>query len=268
MPLKVLLSGATGAMGHHVISGISSLSGQLEITAGIALNAQEPQPHGQSFSFPCYTIDKVPQSVLEMVDVIIDFSHPDLVPSLLDLAIKHTLPIVLCTTGLSHVQQSSVEIASQIIPIFQSGNMSYGIHVLEYILRTITPRLTPDFDIEIIEKHHRRKLDAPSGTAIMLAKAIQSVAPQLNTLTGRTGGQNPRSPEDITIHAVRGGTIVGEHQVIFAGPNETISLTHQAQSRDVFAYGAIKAAQYIVSQAPAIYAMQDLIEEELTNGTI
>ena len=264
MSLKIILSGATGAMCQMVYSAAKQPKWQVQVIAGIAIE-DSPNTCGD---LGIYTLGNLPEALAKGAQCIVDFSHPMAVPGLLTLARQHRIPLVLCTTGLSEETQALVAAASAEIPIFQSGNMSYGINLLEHVLKQIAPRLHPHFDIEIIEKHHSRKIDAPSGTALMLANAMISSIPELRVQTGRSGYDNKRQPNDITLHAVRGGTIVGEHAVLFAGNRETLTLTHQAESRDVFAEGALRAANFLANKGPGLYNMHNLIAEESSHGTI
>lgn len=208
------------------------------------------------------------QMVKEPFDVIIDFSHHSLVKDLLEFAVSQKKPLVLCTTGLDEALQALVLEASKAIPVFQSGNMSYGIQVVERMLARFAPLLQDQFDIEIVEKHHRRKVDAPSGTALMLADTIRRAIKDTFLTVGRHGTSAKRQPKEIGLHAVRGGTIVGEHQVIFAGDQEVITLTHQAESREVFAHGALRAAGYLLNQPAGLYDMHTMIAEEEQDAQI
>lgn len=278
MTYKILLSGATGAMGQMVAQAAKSPGWSFDILCGFAADAElaeaparkgaKAHPQQRNLDFPIYSLQTVPEETILGAQVIIDFSHAEAVPELLAFARRQRLPLVLCTTGLSEETQALVEEAALEIPIFQSGNMSYGINLLEHLLMQVAPRLWPHFDIEIVERHHRRKVDAPSGTALMLASAITTSVPELKPVLGRAGRDAKRAPQDITIHAVRGGTIVGEHEVLFAGNQETLTFTHQAQSREVFAEGALRAAQYLAGKSAGLYNMHNLIAEESQHGTI
>jgi len=195
------------------------------------------------------------------IDIIIDFSHHSVIDNLLDFANKKHIPVVLCTTGLSYTTEQNIIKYSRHIPIFKSGNMSLGINVLIELAK-LGARSLKNFDIEIIEKHHNKKIDAPSGTAFMIAEAIQSI--QALTLEhGRFGNDAKRNVNTIGMHAIRGGTITGEHTVLFAGTDETIELTHQATSKAVFAKGAIEAAHFLLKQSNGLYDMSDLLKGEL-----
>lgn len=196
------------------------------------------------------------------VDVIIDFSHPDIYPLLLEYAINEQTPLVIGTTGLSDAINHSIQNASQAIPIFQSANMSYGVNLLNQILKDYMKALEDGYDIEIIEKHHNQKIDAPSGTALLLKESMESSSNKTyQTTYDRSKTRNKRTPNEIGVHALRGGNIVGDHTVIFAGENDQLMFTHHAQSKHLFTKGAIKAAQYIIQKNPGLYSMETLIKE-------
>ncbi len=192
-------------------------------------------------------------------DVIIDFSSPKAVHTLLEYAVATKTPLVICSTGFTPEEKATIENASKSVPIFMSFNMSLGINVLSYLTSQAT-KLLADFDIEIVEKHHNQKLDAPSGTAIMLANSAKSQR-DLEENFGRHGRNCKREKSEIGMHAVRGGTVIGEHEVGFYGENECIILSHSAQSRDVFAKGAILAGKFMATQTDCrMYDMNDVIK--------
>lgn len=249
---QVLLSGANGRMGQ-VLQKLIAQQPDLEVAAG--LDRQEDR----SGSFPIY--DSA-DAIKETVDVVIDFSHYSNVPDLLNYCVAQQLPIVVATTGLTEETQMMLPVAAKVIPVFYSANMSLGINILIKALQSITPALEADFDIEIIEKHHNQKLDAPSGTALLLADSINdSCDTKKDYLYGRSGSDLTNDRGQMGIHAVRGGTIPGEHTVIYAGQDEIIELTHTALSRDIFANGALKAALFLADQAPGLYSMQNLLDK-------
>lgn len=192
---------------------------------------------------------------LPQADVIIDFSHPNNVTPLLKHAEQHQLPIVVATTGARESLQQLMDYASQYVPIFFSANMSYGIHVLTELLKFVTPLLN-DFDIELIERHHNKKIDAPSGTAIKLLEAIQSVKSSVYPIYDRSQIEKARDSQEIGMSVIRGGTIVGDHEIIFAGNDEVIEISHRAQSKNIFANGAIRAAEKLVHQPVGFYTFQ------------
>lgn len=248
---KILLSGCNGRMGKY-ISEMCINTPAVAVCAGVDLCTE------RNFDYVVY--DNF-DSITDAVDVVIDFSNPKLLPSLLEFCVEKNLPVVLCTTGYSDSDLELIESASEKIPVFRSGNMSLGINVLMSLARKAAKVLAERFDVEIVEHHHNQKLDAPSGTAIMLAEAVESGLPyQAERVYDRHSVRAKRAYNEIGIHSVRGGTIVGEHEVIFAGANETITLSHSAQSREVFASGALQAAVFLAScKTAGKYSMDDLI---------
>jgi 4-hydroxy-tetrahydrodipicolinate reductase len=195
-------------------------------------------------------------------DVIIDFSSPQNLSAILEYALEHKLPLVLATTGLSEAQQKRLTEAAGQIAVFQSANMSLGANLLMSLAKTAAQALETGYDIEIVEKHHNQKIDAPSGTALAVAQAVNSVlsAPR-DYRYERESRREKRPVGEIGIHAIRGGSIVGDHTVIFAGPDEIVEITHKAASRDIFAAGALRAASFILRQSPGLYNFQSLIEK-------
>ncbi len=222
------------------------------IAAGVDLFADS------TAAFPAYTNIA---DVQEEADVIIDFSHPSLLTPILSYAAqKGGIPAVLCTTGYSAEQVEALKTAAQTQPVFYSRNMSLGINLLIELSKKATKVLGDQFDIEIIEKHHNQKIDAPSGTALMLADAIASVRDgETQYVYDRHAQRKKREKSEIGLHAVRGGTIVGEHEVVFAGNHEVITLSHSAQSKELFATGAVNAAVYMCGKGPGLYDMSDMI---------
>lgn len=197
----------------------------------------------------------------EKPDVIIDFSHPSALEDLLSYCKINGVPAVFATTGYSDDERAKIVSASAEIPVFFTFNMSLGINLLVELARKATQILGGEFDIEILEKHHNRKMDAPSGTAIMIAEAInEELGNTKHYVYDRHSVRKPRDKSEIGMHAVRGGTIVGEHDIIFAGHDEVITLSHSAQSREVFAAGAVNAAVFLSGKPAGLYAMNDLIK--------
>jgi len=199
--------------------------------------------------------------IKEEADIVIDFSHVSLTPALLDFCEAKKLPLVLCTTGISGELESRVAEAAESIPVFKSFNMSLGVSLLQALVRQATRVLWDTCDIEIIEKHHNRKVDAPSGTAVMIAQAAASALPhEPSFVYDRTLEHKRRDSKDIGIHSIRGGNIVGEHEIMFVGPNEILTISHSAQSRELFANGAVKAAEFLMTkEKPGLYNMDDLV---------
>ena len=250
---NIILCGCGGRMGAAV-SGLVASRNDARIIAGVDVNAS-----AVATDFPVYqSISEFP----EKADVIVDFSHHSSLPSLLDYAVATSTPLVVCTTGHTEEELSLMRAAAEKAAIFFSGNMSIGINLLVELCRKASETLGVSFDVEIIEKHHNKKLDAPSGTALMIADAIKDTREQTDYVYDRHSERRQRSSDEIGIHSVRGGTIVGEHEVIFAGNNELISISHTAMSREIFAAGAVRAATYIVGKPAGMYNMSDVINEK------
>ena len=245
---KIIMNGCNGKMGQ-VISRIVAEDETCEIVAGFDI-----ADNGAN-SYPVYTN---PANFTGDADVVIDFSHPDSLDGLLSYCKSRKLPVIVATTGLSNQQKNIMEAASESIPVFFSANMSLGINLLIDLAKKATKLLGESFDIEIIEKHHNQKIDAPSGTALAIADAIAEDI-DAEYVYDRHTSRKKRKKSEIGIHAVRGGTIVGEHTVIFAGTDEIIELKHQAASKEIFAVGAVKAAKFLAGKAPGMYCMNDLI---------
>ena len=224
-----------------------------KIVAGVDINTSSVA------EFPVY------QSISEFsgkADVIVDFSHHSALEGLLQYALTTSTPLVVCTTGHTEDEIALMREASKSVAIFFSGNMSIGINLLTELCRQASRALGLGFDIEIIEKHHNKKLDAPSGTALMIANALSEEREKTEYVYDRHNERRLRDTSEIGIHSVRGGTIVGEHEVIFAGNNEMISITHTATSREVFAAGAVRAATYLSGKSPGMYDMSNVINNK------
>mgnify|MGYP002509530241 CR=1 FL=1 len=248
---KIIISGCCGHMGR-VVADICNNDPDVEIAAGIDLLAHPME------GFPVFS---TPAACHVEADAVIDFSHPAALSGLLDFCTGRRLPAVLATTGYSEEQLAQIDEAAKTIPVFRSANMSLGVNVLVDLVRRATALLGEDFDVEIEERHHRRKLDAPSGTALMLADAAASALPyEPEYVYDRHSVRKPRDGREIGVSSLRGGTIVGEHTVVFAGRDEIIELSHHAASREVFAAGAVKAAKFLAGvDAPGLYDMSHLI---------
>lgn len=248
--LKIILHGCNGKMGKVLQQMIKEDPG-FEIIAGIDKNIDGPNP------FKLYTS---PLDCEHKADVIIDFSHHSAIPDLIKYCIMSKTPVVVCTTALSECDLNLIKEASEIIPVFHSFNMSLGINAIAKSLKDMVPLLEDDFNIEIIEKHHNKKVDSPSGTAFLLADTINDACKiRKNYIYGRHGKADECKITDLGIHAVRGGTIPGEHIVIFAGPDEIIEIKHTALSKNIFASGALKAAKFLATAEKGLYTMTDLI---------
>ena len=224
------------------------------IVAGIDINASDLSA---ALPFPVY------ESIFDFsgkADVIVDFSHHSSLPSLLKYAKDTHTPVVVATTGHTEDELNLMRQSANEVAIFHSGNFSIGINLLVNLAKQAARTLGLDFDVEIIEKHHNKKLDSPSGTAIMIADGVASEREQSEYIYDRHSVRKAREKSEIGIHSVRGGTIVGEHEILFAGNNETISISHSAASREIFATGALRAAIYLSKKQTGLYSMSDLIE--------
>ena len=250
--IKAIMHGCNGKMGQ-VITGICKEDAGIEIVAGIDVYDGIANDYPV---FPNISVCNVP------ADVIIDFSTASAVDDLLVYSVEKQIPVVLCTTGLSEEQLQKVKVASEEVAILKSANMSLGVNMLLKVLQDVTKILAPaGYDIEIIEKHHNQKVDAPSGTALALADSINEVLNQEYTYTyDRSQERKKREKTEIGICAVRGGTIVGEHEVIYAGEDEVIEFKHTAHSKAVFAKGAVEAAKFLKGKEAGMYDMKDVIQ--------
>ena len=250
--VNIILSGCGGRMGQAIVKAAKDFEG-CRILAGVDINADSVAPVCE---FPVY------QSISELTDkadVIVDFSHHSALPALTEYAVRTGTPVVVATTGHTDEEKAIMLEASKKVAVFFSGNMSIGINLLIELCKIGAQTLGTAFDVEIIEKHHNQKLDAPSGTAIMIADAIKEERADTEYVYDRHSVRQARNTAEIGIHSVRGGTIVGEHEVIFAGNNETITLSHSAASREIFAGGALRAAKYLAGKDAGLYNMSDLI---------
>lgn len=248
---RIILSGCLGHMGK-VITDLVEKRDDCTIVCGIDIGTH------RETSFPIYT---KASDIKEDADVLIDFSHPSLLSDLIAFSASgKKIPLVLCTTGYTADQVDYIREMSIQLPIFYSRNMSLGINLLIELSKKAALVLGNEFDIEIIEKHHNQKIDAPSGTALMIADAISDIMPEKpRYMYDRHSQRIKRDKNEIGIHSVRGGTIVGEHEVIFAGRHELLSLSHSAQSKELFANGAVNASLFMCGKAPGLYDMSDMI---------
>ena len=250
--LKIIVSGCNGHMGQCVVCGCEGLEG-VEVVAGFNRTPLKKN---------CFEVYSDPMSYEGPADVVIDFSNPANLDALLEFCLLRKIPIVLCTTGYSEEQLHDIEKAAARIPVFKSGNMSLGINLMMQLVKRAAAVLGESFDVEIVEKHHRRKVDAPSGTALMIADAAaSSCGHETEYVFERHSVRHPRDKKEIGISAVRGGTIVGEHEIIFAGHDEIMEIKHTALSREIFAQGAVEAAKFMATvQAPGLYDMSQLVK--------
>ena len=246
---NILLCGCSGRMGA-VVSDMAAADDNVKIVCGVDVLGEA------SGAYPAY---ETLGDCKEDADVVVDFSNPAVFDELLAFCVDRKMPLVICTTGLSEDQLAAIDKAAEKIAILRSANMSVGINVMIKLLRQIAPYMSEaGYDIEIVEKHHNQKLDAPSGTALALAEAGNEEG-KLDYVYDRSQVRQKRDKKELGISAVRGGTIVGTHEVIFAGEDEVITFEHMAYSRKLFAKGALEAAKFLAGKKPGMYSMQDVI---------
>ena len=246
--MKVIINGYSGTMGQVLTKCVAD-DEELELVAGISPKHHDVDGFNTYSSFA---------DVQEDSDVVIDFSNPLALDGILEYCLKTKTPVVLATTGYNDEEMEKIHEAAKQIPVFLSFNMSLGVNILLKLVKEAAKNLA-NFDIEIIEKHHNKKVDSPSGTAVMIANAVKEIREQSEFIYGRHGRTGKRQQNEVGIHAVRGGTIVGEHSAIFAGNDEILEINHSARSKNVFAEGAIAAAKYLVNQEPGFYNMDDML---------
>lgn len=250
--MKVILCGACGRMGRNVAQLCSERG--VTVTAGVDV-APAPMP------FPVYPDFS---DIREEADAVIDFSPASSVRERLDFCKARNIGIVIAGTAFSDEDEALIRAAADIIPVFQTGNLSVGVNLLQMLVKKAAEVLGDGFDAEIVERHHNMKKDAPSGTALMLAKSVnEGFGGSKENVYGRHGLVGARKKSEIGIHAVRGGTIVGEHEVMFAGQDEIVTLSHSARSRMVFAEGALRAAEWLTTRPAGKYDMNDLLADIL-----
>ncbi len=251
--MKILLGGALGRMGREVTLAAENAGAQIVCGVDVAYS-------GQACTYPVVTGY---EQFHGEADVAIDFSRPDALPELLAIAKANKMPVVLCATGYTDVEIESIVQAAKEIPVLRSANMSLGVNVMQELV-AMAARTLDGYDIEIVEKHHRMKADSPSGTALMLYEAAKNEkGPETEPVYGRYGRAEKRTAAEIGIHAVRGGTVTGEHEVGFYGNGEQVILTHRAENRALFAQGALKAARYLLDKPAGLYSMRNVVREML-----
>ncbi len=251
----ILLTGCNGKMGRAVTNSVNDTEG-CEIIAGIDIFTEERYGY-PVFESPALITD----DITKKIDVIIDFSNPSVLSGLLEYAVKNSIPAVICTTGLNDSQINLIKTASEKIPVFFSANMSLGVNLVCELAKKAAAVLGEAYDIEIIEMHHNQKIDAPSGTALMIADSIKNeLDDDIKYEYDRHSKREKRTNKEIGIHAVRGGTITGEHEVIFAGHDEIIKISHSARSKELFATGAVNAAKFIIGKPAGLYNMTDMLK--------
>lgn len=248
--IKIIMNGCNGKMGQ-VITNLVKNTPDCEIVCGIDINTDIKN------DYPVYkSIDEFKGKA----DVLIDFSHPSTLTATLNYAKMTKTPSIIATTGISAEQKEEIVKTSKDVAIFYSANMSLGVNLIIELVKKATEVLEDNFDIEIIEKHHNQKIDAPSGTALAIADAISETKKgESEYVYDRHSVRKKRSENEIGIHSLRGGTIVGEHSVIFAGKDEVIELKHQATSKGIFAVGAVRAAKFLAGKPAGLYSMSDVI---------
>lgn len=250
---NIVISGSSGKMGK-VIANIISTRDDCGVVAGIDKNLEE------NTGFPVVDSPRQLSAIDVTPDVIIDFSHPSALNELLDYCMTNRVALVVATTGYSQEQIQEIHNAAKEIPLFFTANMSLGVNLIAELAKKAASILGGQFDIEIVEKHHNLKIDAPSGTALMLADAInEELNNEYTYVYDRQSVRQKRDPKEIGLHAIRGGTIVGEHDIIFAGRDEVITLSHHAASKEVFAVGAVNAAIFLKGKEAGLYNMKNLI---------
>jgi len=260
--MRVAIHGVGGRMGQALVALLAEDDASQLVGA---IEARHAQTLGQDAGEVCgvgplgVAISADLSSGLLGADVVIDFSTAAAVPALLQAAIRAKVAVVSGTTRLDATADRLLDDCAKIAPVLWSPNMSLGVHVLAHVAALATKMLGPDFDIEIVESHHRAKVDAPSGTANRLAEAVQAVRPKARAIYGREGETGARSREEIGVHALRGGDVAGDHTVYLLGAGERLELTHRATSRTLFARGALVGAHAIVGKTPGRYTMDDVV---------
>lgn len=250
---RIIMHGCNGRMGQ-MITSLAAEDKDIEIVAGIDISDHISNP------YPVFS--KLSECDVE-ADVVVDFASVKVIEELLDVCVEKNLPVVVCTTGLSEEQVQKVHETSKHIPVLRSANMSLGINVIQDVLTKISELLsTSGFDIEIVEKHHKMKKDAPSGTALALADSVNAgLTKKKDYIYDRSDRLEARGDNELGISAVRGGTIVGEHEVIFAGTDEVITIKHTAYSRAIFGKGALSAAKFLATAKPGMYDMNAVVSK-------
>jgi len=249
---RIILSGCNGKMGQTITSIIEE-DENLVIVAGVSID-------GQVLNY--YPVYKSIKECKEDADILLDFSNESLIYDILKFGEEKNMPLVIATTGFSDEQVQLIENTAKKIPVFRSANMSLGINLLMELVQKAAKALGEDFDIEITDVHHNRKVDAPSGTSLMIADAINDVLDtKADYAFERHSRKEKRRKNEIGIHSLRGGTVVGEHSVMFFGHEEVLEITHKSHSRELFARGALRAVKFMVGKEPGkLYSMKDIVE--------
>lgn len=255
--MKIIIGGLFGVLGNSIIGVIENTRDDSCI-CGVSKSARDGDIYKGIPAFNDFS--KIDDKYASQAEAIIDFSHPDNLNSLLDFALRYKIPVVIGTTGFTEDQERKIEEASKLIPILVSHNTAIGANAMFNIVKYASD-LLKDWDIELIESHNNRKPDAPSGTSQMIIDSIRSSRPDINIVNGRFGRDSKRKPNDITIHSVRAGTIISDHELIFAGNNEVIKISHSALSDNVFAAGAVEACHYLKDKECGIFEMTDVLNK-------
>lgn len=252
---NILLSGCTGRMGLAITSLLKNKNYNIKIICGISNN------FNISSDYPIYKeYSEIPNDIANKIDVVLDFSHPTLLNDILKFCTKNSVAIVLCTTGYTKLDIINIKLISNIVPVFMCKNMSFGINLIKKLLLNINKRTYKEYDIEIVEKHHNKKVDAPSGTALLFADEINKILDKEYVYKcGRQKVNEKRDKKEIGIHSIRCGNIIGEHKVIMCCNDEEIEITHRVYSKDVFADCALKVAKFIKEKQNGIYTMKDFL---------
>lgn len=260
--MKIALHGATGRMGL-ALARLANAAPNLQIV-GAVCSSDDPNAGrdvGDLAGVGTLGVVASPDlsSGLLGADVVIDFSTASAVPSLLAVAGRQGIPLVSGTTNLDPQTQQALRRSAEVVPVLWAANMSLGVQVLAEAVEWALRRLGPDYDVELVEIHHRKKIDSPSGTAQRLVEAVKRVRSPVQELHGRDGNVGARTGEEMGVFGVRGGDVIGDHTVYLLGPGERLELTHRASSRDLFAHGALRAAQFVVQKPPGLYTMADVL---------
>lgn len=253
--IDIILCGAAGRMGKAVAA--EAASHDCRIVAGVDRAECIPT---MNCAFPLVTIDTIDEITLH-ADVIVDFSHHTAVEKLVPFAKKRKIPLVVATTGHNEEEIAQLQKLSDTSPVFYSRNMSLGVNLLISLCKNAAQVLGDNYDIEIIEKHHNKKLDAPSGTALMIADALKEVRSEAEYVYDRTQELHSREKKEIGIQSIRGGNIIGEHEVLFCGKDEVVTISHSASSRELFVEGALRAAEFMTTKKKGMYSMKELLKE-------
>ena len=249
--MKIILTGASGRMGREMLAAVAATEGRVSVAAAVDIAPMDVP------GIPTYTSLA---DVCEEADALIDFSHHSATASLLSFAEERKMPLVIATTGQTEEERAAIDAAAKTLPVFYSGNMSIGIALLVSLAKQAAA-IFPDADVEIVEVHHNKKLDAPSGTALMLAEGVREVREDGEITVGRRGN-SPRKKGEIGIQSLRMGNVVGRHEVHVNTGSQTLTLTHEAHSRALFAEGALRAAEYLTDRPAGMYNVRDLLGQD------